>query len=425
MISILLLASNNVPNIASYKEHDLDSSTFWDRFGFDYRLDGSSLINSLISIEAHRQSASHLVLAPDWMDQLDRLNKVRAVHGTTAIEGNPLSEAEVRAQMERIEKHAAGSFKGKSRDVAQIANAAKGQNWAKERFTPDSPPVSMGDILKMHKLLTEGSDEIDNVPGALRTFPVRVGAPDLGGVHWGAPHDRLAQMMEDFVGFLRSKKLASENPVVQSLLAHFFLVTIHPFGDGNGRVSRLLEAGILFRQGYNVHGFYGLSNFFYRNADKYRILLNKVRRSAPRMDVTEFIQFGVDGFLEELMGINNFVKAKLNRVMYRQMLVASHSRKISPRRRLLNDREVQLLRFLLDETEPEDPFADNPSRRVTLDEVFDSAFMQAAYGSVTVRTVVREFSRLGELGFIKFDTEKRGGFWVEIDFNAIGKYQIS
>ena len=58
------------------------------------------MINSLISIEAHRQSASHLVLAPEWVDQLDKLNKVRAVHGTTAIEGNPLSEAEVREQME-------------------------------------------------------------------------------------------------------------------------------------------------------------------------------------------------------------------------------------------------------------------------------------------------------------------------------------
>ena len=403
----------------------MDSKNFWDRFSFDYYLDGGALSNALISIEAHRRSAGHLILAPEWVEQLDGLNKVRAVHGTTAIEGNPLSEAEVRMQMERIELEATTSSSGESREIAQIANASKGQNWAKERFTPGSPPVNMSDLLTMHKLLTEGSDEIDNVPGALRTFPVKVGAPDLGGVHWGAPHDELAQMMEKFVGFLSSKKLASENPVVQSLLAHFFLVTIHPFGDGNGRVSRLLEAGILFRHGYNVHGFYGLSNFFYRNADKYRILLNRVRRSVPRMDVTEFIQFGVDGFLEELVGINNFVKAKLNRVMYRQMLIASHNKKVSPRRRLLNDREIQLLQFLLNETEPEDPFAENPSRRVSLDDMFDSAFMQAAYGSVSGRTVVREFMRMRELGFIKFNTEKQGEFWVEIDFNAIGKYQIS
>ena len=35
------------------------------------------------------------MLPPDWRDQLDRLNRVRAVHGTTALEGNPLSEEQV------------------------------------------------------------------------------------------------------------------------------------------------------------------------------------------------------------------------------------------------------------------------------------------------------------------------------------------
>lgn len=403
----------------------MDAIDFWDRFNFNYRLDSGALFNSLIGIEAHRQSANHLMLAPEWMEQLDRLNKVRAVHGTTAIEGNPLSEAEVRVQMERIEREATSYPTDASRDLAQIANASRGQDWVKERFAPGSPPVSMGDILTMHKLLTEGSDEIDNVPGALRNFPVSVGAPNLGGIHRGAPYESLAKLMEEFIGFLNSRKVAYENPVIQALLAHFFLVTIHPFGDGNGRVSRLLEAGILFRYGYNVHGFYGLSNFFYRNADRYRILLNEARRTTPTMNVTGFVQFGVDGFLEELKGINNFVKAKLNRVMYRQMLAASRNKKVSARRRLLNDREVQLLQYLLDETEPEDPFAENPSRRVSIEDVLNSAFMTAAYRNVTDRTIIREFFRLDDLGFVKLDVLKRGDYWIEIDFDAIGKYSIS
>ena len=125
------------------------------------------------------------------------------------------------------------------------------------------------------------------------------------------------------------------------------------------------------------------------------------------------------------MGINNFVKAKLNRVMYRQMLVASHNSKVSPRRRLLSNREVQLLQFLLDETEPEDPFSESPSRRVSFDEALGSAFMTAAYREVTDRTVIREFLRLDDLGFIKLDVQKRGEYWVEIDFDAISKYSIS
>ena len=135
---------------------------------------------------------------------------MRAVHGTTAIEGNPLSEAEVQVQIERIEREAAASPTDKSREITQIANAVRGQDWVKDRFAPGSSPVSMGDILTMHKLLTESSDEVDNVPGALRNNPVRVGAPDLGGIHWGASHNDLPRMMEKL---LKDGRAAQRLPV--------------------------------------------------------------------------------------------------------------------------------------------------------------------------------------------------------------------
>ncbi len=65
----------------------------WDKFSFDFRIEMQGLSPSIISVEAYRESASNLVLPADWSAQLDRLNRIRAVHGTTALEGNPLSEA--------------------------------------------------------------------------------------------------------------------------------------------------------------------------------------------------------------------------------------------------------------------------------------------------------------------------------------------
>jgi len=145
--------------------------------------------------------------------------------------------------------------------------------------------------------------------------------------------------------------------------SHFFLVTIHPFGDGNGRVSRLVEAGILFQGGYNVLGFYGLSNYFYRNEAEYKMTLQKCREMQP-FDMTPFVTFGLKGFASELNGINNFIKAKLNRVVYRAMLVRAINKKMSDRRRVLNQREYNLLDYLLQATEPTDPFSENPSRKI-------------------------------------------------------------
>ena len=402
----------------------MNATTFWERFSFDYQLDSPKLTKDLISVEAYRQAAMSIVLAPEWRTQLDRLNRIRAVHGTTALEGNPLSEAEVSHQMDLVDREEGLLGGTPTKEQMQIRNAARAQSWVKDRFTPGAPPVGLGDILTMHMMITERSDEYRNVPGQLRSSPVVVGSPDLGGVHRGVPYEELPERMEQFIEFVNSNRLLDVHPVIRALLAHFFLVTIHPFGDGNGRVSRLLEAGILFRDDYNVHGFYGLSNFFYKSKDEYILSLQESRKDHP-FNVTPFISFGVKGFVAELAGINNFIKTKINRVMYRQMLVSSFSRHVSERRRLLNQREYSLLIYLLQETEPLDPFSDDPSRKVGMSELLDSGYVRGAYRDVTRRTFTRELMRLHDLAFIKFDRGKPGETIVELNLGAIARYQIS
>lgn len=391
----------------------------WERFQFDYRVQLESLHSDLVQIEAHKEAALNLILPPPWREQLDQLNRVRAVHGTTALEGNPLTEAEVARQMEMLDE-GAPSAPGQPREQQQVRNAARAQQWIREIFVPGSRPIRLSDILHMHQMTTQGSDEANNVPGRFRTHSVVVGSKALGGVHRGAPQERLPQLMEDFVAFIRSQRARAEHPVVQALLAHFFLVTLHPFGDGNGRVSRLVEASILFHGAYNVLGFYGLSNYFYRNGDEYKLLLQRSRSSQP-FDLSEFVAFGVQGFADELKGINNFIKTKLNRLVYRDALQRAFNTRVSKRRYRISQRENGLLEFLLQQTEPTDPFADEPSTKLKFEDLRQNPYIKAAYANVTGRTFLRELTRLAELGFLKL---RNGGAeaTVEIDFNAIGRY---
>ena len=395
----------------------------WEKFSFKYNLNDQGLFQSLVSIEASKEASLNLVFPQEWQSQLDKLNRVRAVHGTTAIEGNPLSEAEVSQQMEYLEQQTHNDDRETaSKEQLQIRNAGEAQAWIKKQFLPDSPPIGLRDILTMHKMITRDSDTKDNIPGRFRNFSVTVGTEDLGGVHRGAPHETLPRLMKEYIDFINSRQLEDLHPVIHALLAHFFLVTIHPFGDGNGRVSRLVEAGILFRLEYNVHGFYGLSNYFYRYEQKYKSILQECRQSQP-FDVTPFIRFGVAGFANELKGINNFINARINRLIYGTMLVRARDIKVSPRRRLLNQREYNLLNFLLNGTEPLDPFSDTPSRRIKLFELLNDSHLQSAYQNVTQRTFVRELIRLRELGFIQFIQDKAVQDWVvELDFEAISKH---
>ena len=181
-----------------------------------------------------------------------------------------------------------------------------------------------------------------------------------------------------------------------------------------------MEAGILFQGGYNVHGFYGLSNYFYRNGNEYMLLLQQGRRTQP-FDLNGFISFGIEGFAAELKGINNFIKTKLNRAIYRTTLTRARSQRVSERRRVINQREYDLLCFLLEVTEPVDPFADEPSKRIKFSELVRAPYVAAVYRHVTTRTFFRELVRLEKTGFIKF--EDRGEeLIIEIDFDAIGRY---
>ena len=395
----------------------------WRDFKFDYKYEPIQLLANIVTVEANKEAALNLVLPPEWKRQLDKLNRVRAVYGTTALEGNPLSEAEVSHQMELLEENGAKKAEVANREQQQIRNSALAQNWVKDRFSPDRAPLSVKDILEMHRMVTQISDVKNNIPGEFRTFSVQVGSPDMGGVHVGAPHAELPAIMEKYIEFVNSREMVEgEHPVARALLAHFFLVTIHPFGDGNGRISRLVEAAILFQGNYNVHGFYGLSNYFYQNEIAYKTLLQKCRLRQP-FDLQEFMKFGVQGFAEELRGINNFIKTKLNRVVYRTMLVRAFNRKVGERRKVLNQREYHLLDFLINQTEPTDPFSSSPSKRIPLTDLIASPYIQGAYRRVTSRTFRRELIRLNQLGFIKFSfDEALKDSIVELDFDAIGKY---
>ena len=389
----------------------------WERFQFEYRFKTDNLLRMLVTIEAYREAALNLVLPPDWREQLDRLNRVRAVHGTTALEGNPLSEQQVAESL-----HNEDGKNHRTREQIQIRNAARAQDWIRSRFEKDREPLQLRDILQMHRLMTERSDETGNAPGRFRTSSVVVGTPALGGVHRGAPPAEVPRLMDDFVTFLNSGRMRHEHPVVRALLGHVFLVTIHPFGDGNGRVSRLVEAAILYQGGYNVLGFYGLSNYFYRNRDEYIRRLQECRRTQP-FDVTSFVKFGLMGFAAELGGINNFIKTKLNRVVYRSTMQKATHQKMGKRRRVLNDREYNLLDFLLRETEPENPFAGKPSKQIPFSELVESPYVRAAYRNVTRRTFWRELARLADMGFIAV-RRPHGSDQpiIEIDFGAIGRY---
>ena len=248
---------------------------YWPAFEFRYRLDSRKLLPHITAVEAYKQAATTRVLPPQWREQPE----------------------------------------GPATERSDTKNPAKTQKWVNQKFFPGSAPLSLDDILTMHRMVAEETKVEYKGSGALRNDPVQVGKADVGGIHVGAPAAQLPLLMEQYVEFVNSKKSFSLHPVVHALLAHFFFVTIHPFVDGNGRVSRLVATAVLLQHGYNVHGgFYALSDYFYQNGLNYYTLLHRCWNQGVPFDLTEFVALGMEGLVMEFRSINSFIKMKLRRI---------------------------------------------------------------------------------------------------------------
>ena len=393
----------------------------WNRFEFRFEL-SRPFTEMLISIDGYRRAVERILIPNSWKTELNRLNRVRAIHGTTAIEGNRMSEEAVRALLE-----SSGSNRDTdvsySPDQLQVQNAGRAQDWIRERIQSSSGiALRLEDLLHLHKLVTGDEKFSYNEPGKLRRHAVVVGSEELGGVHQCAPYVCIERLLRGFFEWLYSRESQEKlHPVVRALAAHFFLVTIHPFGDGNGRVSRLVEAYLLLVGGYNTHGFYGLSNFFYQNSDNYKILLQRSRTSQP-FDLTEFISFGLTGFESELKGINTFIQQRQNRMMYMDTINRSRSTRRSQRRYVLSSREWNFLAQLVERTNPHDPFAIDSEKEVSLSDVLFDPTFRIIYEGVSTRTLVRDIQQLQEKGFVRMARNSNNELVFSIDLNAIERY---
>jgi Fic family protein len=247
----------------------------WASFRFNYALDMSALLPHIVALQLYRESTQTRVLPARWLEVPDRPDE---------------------AATRRI------------RDTDQALA------WVQQRFQPGSARLSLPDILTIHGMVAQQSGLEEGDAGLLRKTPVRVGRASVGGFHMGAPAETLPRLMDQYVEFVNSSSLHGLPPIMHALVAHFFVDTLHPFLDGNGRSARLIAAAILASRGCNLHGTYALIRHFYVRDTQYHTLLHRSWRRCP-YELTPFVAFGVEGFVMELKSVDAFIKMKLNRII--------------------------------------------------------------------------------------------------------------
>ena len=283
----------------------------WDvRFDLNIEFGDHALIRRIEKASALAGVINGVPISPHTRMRLDQLNIHRAVRGTTGIEGSDLSEEEVEKVLLTPEGEQALPD-SRRREEQEVRNAFNVLKFVADTLNRDaSRPLTEALICEIHKLTTQDISYKNNEPGAYRNHGVSAGS-------YSAPaHDKVRELMKAFVDWLNVSGTSDWPPIVRAIAAHFYLISIHPFGDGNGRTARAVESYLLYQAGINACGFYSLSNFYYKNRADYEGMLDYVRFQSGG-SLTAFIRFAADGLVGELELVHREVLDEITTVAYR------------------------------------------------------------------------------------------------------------
>ena len=355
---------------------------------FEMRIDvGSQRVVAAVA-RAHALAGviRGIPVTPLVRSHFDSLNILRAVRGTTGIEGGDLSETEaaeviaakddepvlppIRARIEQEARNAHNAMRAIQRELTQ---------------RPDRQ-LDEALIREIHHLTTENIDYARNQPGHYRSHAVSVG-------DYTPPrtHDEIEALIQEFLRWFRDDEPSGWDGIVRAIAAHFYLVSIHPFGDGNGRTARAVESFLLYQAGVNAFGFYSLANFYYRERDRYVQELTDARFHHDG-DLTPFIAFGLEGLVVELESVHREVLDQVKITAYNV-----HAREMLEKYpRLSRERRARMLELVYGLARRRLPGAAGRHRG-------GGGVAFPLYRSVGIRTFRRDLKILTELELVVHD----------------------
>jgi len=261
----------------------------------------SDINNLLIQIEKLKFQIDVARVLPQQIVRLRYRATVDSVYNSTTIEGNTLNKK----QVEQVIK---GKLTTKEYAVIEVINYKKALDWIIKNSNKGEV-LTKKDSFSLHKLVTSDLLPVKKV-GVVRRNPVFVVdiESDKEIVRYEAPDfKKVSKLLDELFTWLDNEKKL--HPIIKTAILHYEFVSIHPFSDGNGRVTRLLSKLFLDSIGYDFHGALTLDSYYFENQLRYYEELNRGLdyTSQTTADLTTWIHFFVEGFLVNVEKLANEV----------------------------------------------------------------------------------------------------------------------
>ncbi len=245
---------------------------------------------------------SRVPLKPAVAEVMHNLYLAKGARATTAIEGNTLSEEEVLKIIDKkLELPTSKEYlKDEVANVLEVCNEVKDQI-AQDKFGK----ITIEKILHFNEVILKNVPKPDYVtPGKFRNYSVTVGpykAPD---------HNDVPELMNKLCEWLNGEDLVIDkatpisNSIIKAITAHLYIAWIHPFGDGNGRVARILELAILLGSGVPSPAAHLLSNHYNATRNEY---YRQLEMASKKSDVLDFFAYAIQGLMDGLKEQLNYI----------------------------------------------------------------------------------------------------------------------
>ncbi|MBU1032012.1 Fic family protein [Patescibacteria group bacterium] len=306
----------------------------------------SSILSKIAEIVEIKAAVERSRVLPLNEAKLRRQAILRMAHTSTSIEGNKLAEFEVGKVL------AGQTVRAPQKDILEVENYLDGLKLL-DKLSKSSADLNLDEMLHTHKVVIKGLVEKNKV-GTIRPADVYV-LDDLGDgremLRFKAPPaSSVRKLLADLLDWLQNAKKDKIHPILIAGIFHLEFVSIHPFTDGNGRVTRLLTQLLLYRLGWDFRKILVLEDYYNQDRLAYYNALHSEegKEYIQGREFTGWLEYFTTGFLIEAKKVSE----KIQSIGYGK--VSKKSEQI-----FLDKDEIQMMDFL------------STTGRITSDDVSD------------------------------------------------------
>jgi Fic family protein len=244
--------------------------------------------------QVRKRLGDQVGVAGPWLGSLRRRWRASSAESSIEIEGFRVPEDERLAV-------AGGDQPPDPRDDDRMALSCYAHAMDHVGVMSDDPVFRWVDrvILDLH--FDACSFQKDKEPGRYRRRGIEVTSPRGGPpAYVGPPHEAVPELMAEAVEWLAGGDLDA-HVAVRAAMAHLHVVSVHPFRDGNGRVSRIVQSLVLAREGLLAPEFLSIEEYLGGNTEAYYAILQKVQGGSyrPERDAAPWVRFCVRAHVEQ------------------------------------------------------------------------------------------------------------------------------